>query len=103
VSSLYVCPSLTEGFGLPVIDAMRRGCPVLANDIPVLREVGGDAAQYADARDPYLLGAAISSALDGPRDPDLIDAGVAWASRFTWDVSAAATASILSEVANKRA
>ncbi|MEZ5213479.1 MAG: glycosyltransferase [Microbacterium sp.] len=42
VASLYACPSLVEGFGLPVVDAMRRGVPVLANDIPVLREVGGD-------------------------------------------------------------
>uniref|UniRef100_UPI0035686AED glycosyltransferase family 4 protein n=1 Tax=Actinotalea sp. TaxID=1872145 RepID=UPI0035686AED len=47
-AAVYACPSLSEGFGLPVLDAMRRGCPVVAADIPVLREVGGEAARYAD-------------------------------------------------------
>jgi glycosyltransferase involved in cell wall biosynthesis len=97
VATLYVCPSLTEGFGLPVIDAMRRGCPVLANDVPVLHEVGGDAASYADAGDPMTLGRAVLAVVATPRDEARIAEGVAWASKFTWDASAGATARILDE------
>lgn len=45
-ATCFIFPSLYEGFGLPTIEAMRCGCPVLASDIPVLREVCGDAAIY---------------------------------------------------------
>ncbi len=46
----FIFPSLYEGFGLPPLEAMACGCPVLASDIPVLREVCGDAAVYFDPR-----------------------------------------------------
>lgn len=97
VADLYVCPSLVEGFGLPVIDALRRGVPVLANDVPVLREVGGDAARYADATDATAFGAAITASLSTPPDADAREAARAWTSRFTWDDAAEATARVLDE------
>lgn len=95
VADLYVCPSLVEGFGLPVVDALRRSVPVLANDVPVLREVGGDAARYADATDAEAFGAAILAALDAPSDAGARADAQAWASRFTWDAAADATALVL--------
>ncbi|MFK4115523.1 glycosyltransferase family 4 protein [Microbacterium sp. NPDC006705] len=95
VSDLYVCPSLVEGFGLPVVDALRRGVPVLANDVPVLREVGGDAARYADATNPGQFGAAITRAVSDPGDAEARAAAQTWASRFTWDDAADATAAVL--------
>lgn len=49
-ASLFVMPSLYEGFGIPILEAMISSCPVVASDIPVLREVGGDAAIYADPK-----------------------------------------------------
>jgi glycosyltransferase involved in cell wall biosynthesis len=94
VADLYACPSLVEGFGLPVIDAMRRGCVVLANDVPVLREVGGTAALYADATDPAAFGAAIMSALTDAPDADRRAAGSAWSAGFTWERSAERTAEV---------
>ena len=97
-ADLYVCPSLTEGFGLPVVDALRREVPVLANDVPVLREVGGDAAAYADATSPEELSRAIESALASPTDAAARSRGREWASSFTWDRSAAQTAQELREV-----
>ncbi|WP_159501799.1 glycosyltransferase family 1 protein [Microbacterium sp. 18062] len=94
-AELYVCPSLAEGFGLPVIDAMRRDCVVLANDIPVLREVGGAAALYTDAQSPAALSTALSAALRDPNGERRRAEGRAWSAQFTWDASAAATARVL--------
>ncbi|TDN88384.1 glycosyltransferase family 1 protein [Microbacterium sp. BK668] len=100
-AALYVCPSLTEGFGLPVIDAMRRGCVVLANDVPVLREVGGDVALYADAASPPKLAAAIRTALDDDQSARR-EAGLRRAAGFTWEDSAARTARVIEATARAR-
>lgn len=91
VADLYVCPSLEEGFGLPVVDALRRGVPVLANDIAVLREVGGDLAGYVDASQPDELAAGLLAAIDLPVD-DGRAARIAWGERFSWESSARALA-----------
>lgn len=98
VADLYVCPSLAEGFGLPVIDALRRGCAVLANDIPVLREVGGSVASYTDARDPRVLATDIRAALAASGDASQRSARAEWASTFTWDSTADGTAAVLQSV-----
>lgn len=102
IADLYVCPSLSEGFGLPVIDAMRRGCVVLTHDIPVLREVGGSASMYADATTPAPFGRAIADALASLPDDRRRNAGREWASRFTWEASAEGTARVLSKAATVR-
>ncbi|MBJ7518262.1 MAG: glycosyltransferase family 4 protein [Solirubrobacteraceae bacterium] len=82
-------PTLGEGFGLPVIEALDRGLPVACSSIPVLREVGGDAVHLFDPYDPASAAAAVSGALlDGDR---IRTAGPAWAARFTWDAAAQAT------------
>ncbi len=65
-AALYVLPSRYEGFGLGVIEAMSRGVPVLASDIPVLREVGGDAAWYVDTTDIAALADRMMEALHDP-------------------------------------
>jgi glycosyltransferase involved in cell wall biosynthesis len=52
-ASLVLLPSSREGFGLPLVEAMACGTPVIASDLPVLREVGGDAAAYAPAHDIF--------------------------------------------------
>lgn len=97
VADLYVCPSLTEGFGLPVVDALRRGCAVLANDIDVLREVGGDVASYADARDPQAFALAMQTRLQASKRPGDSARRIAWAQRFSWDAAAAGTAAALGQ------
>jgi glycosyltransferase involved in cell wall biosynthesis len=99
-ATLYVCPSLAEGFGLPVLDAMARGCPVLAHDIPVLREVGAGAARYVDARDPDALAAAVEELLADPgRRAAMVEAGLTRAAAFSWDITARETARVLRAVA----
>ncbi|MBA8816663.1 glycosyltransferase involved in cell wall biosynthesis [Microbacterium halimionae] len=94
VCDVYACPSLVEGFGLPIVDALRRGCAVVANDVAVLREVGGEVVVYADATNPTDFGMVISGALDPLADTERARA-IEWASRFTWDASAAGTAAVL--------
>ncbi|WP_159805790.1 glycosyltransferase family 4 protein [Cellulomonas citrea] len=97
VADLYVCPSLDEGFGLPVVDAMRAGCPVLASDIAVLHEVGADAVEYVDARDEHALAAAVDRVLADPAlRAGLRARGLERARLFTWDRSADLVAEVVS-------
>ncbi|HVL97128.1 MAG TPA: glycosyltransferase family 1 protein [Solirubrobacteraceae bacterium] len=77
LSRVFVFPSLAEGFGLPVLEAMARGVPVACSDIAVFREVAGDAARYFDPRDP----ASIAAAIEDPPDPA---PGRERAAAFTW-------------------
>lgn len=64
LASLVVLPTLHEGFGLPLLEAMAAGVPVVANDLPVLREVGGGGVRLVNARDPEALAAALAAALE---------------------------------------
>ena len=96
-ATLYVCPSFDEGFGLPVLDAMQRGLPVLASDVRVLREVGGGAAAYVDPRDPVAIGAEIDRIAGDPTlRAEMRRRGLERAREFSWDKAAKQTATVLS-------
>ncbi|WP_196804583.1 glycosyltransferase family 1 protein [Cellulomonas sp. URHD0024] len=84
-------PSLDEGFGLPVLEALAAGRPVVAADLPVLREVAGPHAAFADPSDADSIADALGRALDAPDDAASQDSRRAWASRFTWGACARAT------------
>ena len=82
-------PTLAEGFGLPVVEAMDRGVPVACSDIPVLREVGGEVPCYFDPHDPASLAAAVEHAV---AEADArVPAGRARASRYSWAEAARGT------------
>lgn len=99
-STAVVFPTLFEGFGLPVLEAMERGCPVLCSDIPVLREVGGDAVTYFDPTRPAAIAAVIEAALADPALRERqTEAGYDQAVKFSWDALAEQMLQVFRDVA----
>ena len=98
-----VYPSWYEGFGFPVLEAMACGAPVIASDLPVLRDVAGEAAMYVPAGDAEALGAAMQRLLtDQSLREQLRTAGLIRAQQFTWEASAARHLAVYRAVAEMR-
>ncbi len=84
-AELFVYPSRLEGFGLPVLEAMACGAPVVASDVPALREVAGDAAHLVPPGEPEQLAAAIAGLLSNPEAARLArERGRQRARAFSW-------------------
>ena len=84
-ADVFAFPSTREGFGLAAMEALAAGVPVVASDLPVLREVFGDAVRFAPGAGPFAAG--LREALRGP-DPRRRAAGQALAARYTWRAAA---------------
>jgi glycosyltransferase-like protein len=84
-AAVFAFPSLKEGFGLAAMEALAAGVPLVTRDLPVFREVFGEAARFAS--DPRGLAHAMRDAMSGP-DPARREAGRALASRHTWPAAA---------------
>jgi alpha-1,3-rhamnosyl/mannosyltransferase len=94
--AVFCYPSLGEGFGLPVLDAMSAGAPVLTSNLSSMPEVGGDAAAYADPRDIAAIARELGALLrDETRRAELSLRGPARASEFSWARFAQTTLSAL--------
>ncbi|HET7826852.1 MAG TPA: glycosyltransferase family 1 protein [Anaeromyxobacter sp.] len=91
-AACFVMPSLHEGFGLPLAEAMAAGAPAVASDIPALREVGGETVRYADPLDAESFARAIREALDDREHSQLRAAAARGrARRFRWEDTARTT------------
>jgi glycosyltransferase involved in cell wall biosynthesis len=93
VAEAFVFPSLYEGFGLPVLEAMARGVPVACSNASSLPEIAGDAALMFDPRDERAIAAAIRTLLSqtGDARARTVARGMGQARRFTWERTARAT------------
>ena len=88
-ADVFVYPSLYEGFGLPVLEAMACGCPVITSNVSSLPEVAGDAAILVDPHDPKAIARAIIAVLkDDELKRELSKRGVEQAKKFSWEKTA---------------
>jgi len=90
-AALVVLPSRAEGFGLPVIEAMACGVPVVCSDLPVLREIADGIAIFCDPADPAAFADAMASILDTPDNGTRRQLGIERARAFTWERAARQT------------
>lgn len=84
LATCLVYPSSYEGFGIPVVEAMRAGCPVVCIDCKAVLEVGRDALTVAEAADSRALAVAIERTSDSMYRDQIIKAGLSVAQQYSW-------------------
>lgn len=100
----FIYPSLYEGFGLPVIEAMACGCPVICSRAASLPEVAGDAALLVDPHDPAGLALAMDKIRsDAGLRREMIKKGFSRAREFSWSRAAKATLALFQQTASREA
>ncbi len=95
----FVLPSLLEGFGLIGLEAMAVGCPVLASDIPVLKEIYGEAALYFDPKNVNDIAKKIKQIIDDQKLREkLKKLGRGQVKKYSWQKTAQETIKVYQEV-----
>lgn len=99
----FVLPSLYEGFGLPVLEAMSNGCPVIISNVSSLPEAGGEAALYVDPQNVDDIKEKLKLIIEDQKlRKKLIEKGYKQVKKFSWEKTAKETLRVLEEVANER-
>lgn len=98
----YILPSLYEGFGLPVLEAMKYGCPVITSNVSSLPEAGGDAALYVDPLDVSDIAEKMMKVIDSKKLRDeMREKGYAHLKKFSWEKTARETLEVLETLVKK--
>jgi glycosyltransferase involved in cell wall biosynthesis len=98
-SELFIFPSLFEGFGLPVLEAMASGAPCLISNKPALTEVGSNVAEYFDPDSPENIAEKLDMLLQNPEKlKKMKSVGRNYAKKFTWEKTAMKTVRVYEEV-----
>lgn len=101
-AEVFVLPSLYEGFGLPVLEAMKLGCPVITSNVSSLPEAGGDAALYVNPEDTQDIAEKIEKVIsDKKLREQMVKKGFEHIKQFSWEKTARQTLEILENVAKK--
>jgi len=98
----FLYPSIYEGFGIPLLEAMQCGCPVLCGDASSIPEVAGDAAMYFNARDTQEIASALQKIVQSPEERlRLIAKGKTRVKQFSWDICAQQTYAVYEKLLAK--
>jgi glycosyltransferase involved in cell wall biosynthesis len=103
VTTALLFPSAAEGFGLPLLEAMATGCPVIASDLPVFHEIAGDAAAIVPAGDPTSLAEQMLKMLEDPAYRAIyVRRGLARSLLYNWDHAAEETLRVYLRILKRR-
>jgi glycosyltransferase involved in cell wall biosynthesis len=103
VATAFLFPSSAEGFGLPLVEAMATGCPVIASDIEVFHEIGGDAAAFVPVDDPVALSEAMLKMLEDPAHrAEYVRKGLGRSVKYSWDLAGEETLRVYLRVLKRR-
>jgi glycosyltransferase involved in cell wall biosynthesis len=101
LATVYCQPSFYEGFGLPVLEAMSCGCPVVAAKTSSLREICGDAALMVDPYDINDIARGLEMVIDDKKISDMLGKkGLRWVKNFSWERTAKETIEVYKKVLN---
>ncbi|KKR34298.1 MAG: Glycosyltransferase [Candidatus Gottesmanbacteria bacterium GW2011_GWC2_39_8] len=103
LSYLYIQPSLYEGFGLPVLEAMKCGVPAVVADVSSLAEIAGEAAEMVDPKDPENIAEGINKILnmDGKKYNLLAKKSFNHAEKFSWEKTAEETIEVYKQILHR--